>query len=715
MLNSVQSPAEDYSMSQILLSIILPCRNEFPHAVFTFHDIMNCIEADGIDPKSVECILVNNCSDDSRYPQRGTGGTTDYLLGRGAFHNRVIRMIYDPIAGNHSARNKGARIARGKYLFFSDGHMSYKPGFFKSILATVDKYGGLVHGSLQFMGAYPPTEKSMGYQYTWKLGEECKQCVDEKTELLTTEGWKKWNEVNMKTIFATPNMKTHEIEFQKPKDIIIKNREAEMIEIKGRSYDALLTPYHRAIYQTPWISKWRIKEAKDISSTDLLPIGSEGIKKTKSIYSDEMVELIGWIITEGSYDNRDRTITIVQYNLKNRAHIESCLKKCNLTYYIHGKRKDIRIPNRVAPEIKKILPRKELTFDFLNKLNRIQLEKLYKVMIDADGWRTKTNESFIQLNRTTIDAFQYLCVLIGKASKHYIRTVAEYKGKHHGKNDMNIVSVKKNKRATNFSLKKVEYKGIVWCPELKNGTIVCRRSGHVYLSGNTWANYKLADTPWFIIGQGAWGMACTREEFFRLGGYEDPHRTYGGEFYISSKAWMMGSTVMVDPNAIGYHLASGRGYTYDHNDYKTNILGLLYALGADDWRERTYLNYLRKTNKEALDAIMAQGEVEYAKDRAFIARNAKYSFNELLTERPWEKLNIQLHGSNNAGMLVFHWSWLELLKDDRMKEAYLNSKYQQQLGEFIETKLTPYIYHHGDYVKKYGEKLIQLRKDLLTN
>src|SRR3990167_534693 len=118
----------------ILLSIIAPSRNEFPHAVFTFHDVMNCLEAEGIDHRQVEYIIVDNCSNDDVYPQRGTKGTTSYLETRGAYYNRVLRILRDPIAGNHSARNKGARIARVKYLFFTDSHMSYKPGFFTKMM-----------------------------------------------------------------------------------------------------------------------------------------------------------------------------------------------------------------------------------------------------------------------------------------------------------------------------------------------------------------------------------------------------------------------------------------------------------------------------------------------------------------------------------------------------------------------------------------------------
>ncbi len=369
----------------IKLSVIIPARNEFPNVVHTFHSIMNCWEADGFDPKEIEVIIVNNCSDDRKHPQRGTGGTTDYLMSRGGYYNRTIRVLYDPIPGNHSTRNKGAKIARGEYLFFSDAHMSYKPGFFKSILKTVDESGGLVHGGLQFMGAYPATDSGMGYGYTIKLGEE----------------------------------------------------------IKG-----------------------------------------------------------------------------------------------------------------------------------------------------------------------------------------------------------------------------------------------------------TWNNYKVADSWFYIPAQGHWGVAVKKEQFLRFGGYPEIHRTYGGgEFYLNLKWWMFGSTVVCDPNAVGYHLASGRGYSYNHDDYVHNIFNIGKALGMYEWVERAYINYLRKGNQKVLERMWEEADRETVNDQRFIRKHRKKTFNEIIAERPWDTMNDERHGKHYSGLVVFHDTWLPLLEESpQAKEVYQKSKHQKQLTEFIDTNLSQFVY-----------------------
>src|SRR3990167_6269809 len=143
-------------MSKMILSVIIPARNEFPNIVHTVYSLWHCWEADGFDLRDIEIIIVDNCSDDDICPQRGTKGTTSYLVPRGGFYNRAIQVLKDPIAGNHSARNKGARIAKGEYLFFTDAHMAYKPRFFKYMLETIDETKGLFHGVIGWMGAYPP-------------------------------------------------------------------------------------------------------------------------------------------------------------------------------------------------------------------------------------------------------------------------------------------------------------------------------------------------------------------------------------------------------------------------------------------------------------------------------------------------------------------------------------------------------------------------------
>ena len=372
-------------MKTPLISVVIPSRNEFPQIVFTVHSIISDLET-FLTPAEFEIIIVANCCNDwynVEKDKRAIKGTVDYLATMGIYANKVLRVIYDPIAGNHSTRNKGALLARGKYVFFSDAHMSYKIGSFKKMIEAIDKTGGIVHAAIGWLGAYPPSS-STGYQYTIKLGDE----------------------------------------------------------IRG-----------------------------------------------------------------------------------------------------------------------------------------------------------------------------------------------------------------------------------------------------------TWNNYQLAQEYFYIPLQGHCCLGVNRKQFLEFGGYPEYHRCYGGgEFYLDMKWWMFGSTVCVEPNAIGYHLRSSRGYSYHYEDLMHNIFLIGHALGIEDWAERSYFNWLRNHSKETLDKLWSEAEKEAKEDKEFILQKRVKSFNELLVEKPWNKLNDELHGRHNGSMLIYHDSWLPLIKGTEAEELYNNSQLQKDLEKFINNNLSQYVF-----------------------
>lgn len=387
------------------VSVVISARNEFPNIVHTVHSILNDLET-FLQPNDYEILIVDNCSDDSDPRHRAISGTVDFLRSRGMYSNRVLKIIYDPIAGNVSARNKGVAVAQGEYVFFSDAHMSYGIGTFKRLMQTIDESGGIVHPAVAWMGSYPP---SKGYQYSWKLGEEFK----------------------------------------------------------------------------------------------------------------------------GTWNN-----------------------------YLVGK---------------------------------------------GDDW-------------------------------------------------------------------------------------------------------------FYVPAMGHCCLGMKREQFLKFRGYPDFLRCYGGgEVFLDSKWWMMGSSVVTEPRVSVYHLSASRGYSYVHDDYIHNVFHSALVLGADAWAERTYLNYLRKNRKEVLDRMWKEAWKEAQPQRDFLMENSVMRFDDMLVRRPWDEMNMKKFGGSNSGMLIYHWTELELLKQSSTaKVAYLESKLQQGLGEFIEKNLSGNVYRHNESIKRLGlNNLIQLRKTLL--
>ena len=86
------------------------------------------------------------------------------------------------------------------------------------------------------------------FQNAFDLGADT-FCYSADTEVLTSNGWKLFSEVDIETDdFATLDIATHAFEYQKATDLVWKDYEGEMFHMKSRSVDMLVTPNHRIIH-----------------------------------------------------------------------------------------------------------------------------------------------------------------------------------------------------------------------------------------------------------------------------------------------------------------------------------------------------------------------------------------------------------------------------------------------------------------------------------
>src|SRR5690606_3099836 len=75
-------------------------------------------------------------------------------------------------------------------------------------------------------------------------------CYSEDTEILTTDGWKTFGELTIKSKVAQYNPDNNKIEMVTPIDIVWQKYEGGMINMKSMSTDQLVTPNHRVISYT---------------------------------------------------------------------------------------------------------------------------------------------------------------------------------------------------------------------------------------------------------------------------------------------------------------------------------------------------------------------------------------------------------------------------------------------------------------------------------
>jgi hypothetical protein len=82
----------------------------------------------------------------------------------------------------------------------------------------------------------------------WVFGKGSPKCHDDKTEILTENGWVNFKDYKNKSVkVATVNPMTMEIEYQSPTDIIHEPYKGEMIEISNKEIDMCVTHNHNVL------------------------------------------------------------------------------------------------------------------------------------------------------------------------------------------------------------------------------------------------------------------------------------------------------------------------------------------------------------------------------------------------------------------------------------------------------------------------------------
>jgi glycosyltransferase involved in cell wall biosynthesis len=214
----------------------------------------------------------------------------------------------------------------------------------------------------------------------------------------------------------------------------------------------------------------------------------------------------------------------------------------------------------------------------------------------------------------------------------------------------------------------------------------------------TWNYAQVTDEgPFYIPVYGHCFIAVKKKEYEAMGGYDTHQRVYGGgENYLDTLYWMMGSTVMVDPRALVFHLSAGRGYSYDSNSLIHNMMLTAYTLGGHKWSERILVTYLNKAgiDEDFLFREYAIAIKEGQEKRDFIEKNKKYTLEEVLAigkpidcdgseykgqkhaRRIWDTMNDKLWGHHISFVVVYE-NWLNDLKRPIAKDFFANSPYQK--------------------------------------
>ena len=326
-------------------------------------------------------------------------------------------------------------------------------------------------------------------------------CVDEETEALTDRGWLSQSAITENDRILSYDGKN--VIWSKIKSIYRNEFDGLMHHLTVKGMDALITPGHKLVTENG------LKKVEYLLETDkVVLMGEPEVTHFDKTYSDCMVELIGWIVTEGCYQLPKKSIQIYQNEGVKANRIRTCLNALNFKFSESTGKKNICFSLSVdaSKEVFNILPVKNLNMKFILSLTSDQRELLINTMIDGDGWKRGNSRSYCQKDKEHIDYFQALCSISGyKTNSHYVENHLSY-GKLVNFYTINFFNRKTTRgtcidfhggkrngrahiglgKATHPNEPTAYYKGTVWCPETEYGCFVARRNGKVYLTGNTY-------------------------------------------------------------------------------------------------------------------------------------------------------------------------------------------------------------------------------------
>lgn len=347
-------------------------------------------------------------------------------------------------------------------------------------------------------------------------------CYDEKTKIFTDQGIKYFYELNGSEEVLT--FKNGELEYQKPLRYIVKDFEGDMVRVKTRSVDLLVTPDHKMIVKKSvnhkWNEHWEEIEAKDLDHRYKIPTSGTTIhkgsfvpefeyyKRKLEIENDEdWYEFLGYYISEGyctgtktgikTHSNRFK-VGISQCKKSNPEvwqKIASCLDRLKFKYSYQGH--EFVIHNKALWET--LFPlgnsyKKHIPHFYLKSDKRL-LEKLYVALIDGDGTYYENGEAFFTVSKRLADDFKQLSILLNKSCFSYVKMPDKNHIMPHGEksktfNPQYVVRTRKRntqelRNGNNISrVKKEYYKGLVFCVTTEAGAVVVERNNKVCISGN---------------------------------------------------------------------------------------------------------------------------------------------------------------------------------------------------------------------------------------
>lgn len=338
-------------------------------------------------------------------------------------------------------------------------------------------------------------------------------CVDDKTEILTGQGWKTIYELRETDDVLTFNPDTQKLEWNELLAINKYEGNFDMLEFSHKSFSACTTPNHRWAVDMKGKIRWRTSDKLasygDGYSDWRIPKCADN-DFAEGEYEDWFLQLVGYFLTDGSIGETSNNIKVYQSSTVNPDKceiIENTFKESGKQYSKYVTKDGYIAWNLgfdTGRKIRDMFPDRELTYDFMFSLSQRQANVLIEAMLLGDGEVSPKETKICCRNKKVADAFQALCQVAGISTsltevdaigrKAYSTKISNKCGYIETKKLYYIVRLLRRKYTHVYPKHQTQTTtNLVWCPTTKNETWIARRNGRTYITGNSRIQGSAAD------------------------------------------------------------------------------------------------------------------------------------------------------------------------------------------------------------------------------
>lgn len=328
-------------------------------------------------------------------------------------------------------------------------------------------------------------------------------CLTADVEVLTDKGWMSGVEVVKGDLVAQWDHTTGQISLAPVQQVFRAPWDGPMRVLRNADTDQVLTPnhrvYHRAVRRKMVDGKrrrwyeddWQVVEASELSTWNGVQLPIAGEHDGPGVGGDDYAALLGWVWTEGGFDLSGTGVRIYQssVNADKVAEIAELMDRLG-AHKRYDRDRQYRgrsytettwfFSGELAERVRTDLPGKRPTYDLLWRMTSNEKRALLRAAMlgDGSGLGTKS-EQFYQQYEDDLVWLQTLLSLIGRSGKVGMRPNRSGGAVYLRDRATTELQARHLRDAT------AHYTGEVWCVQVPAGAFVARRSGRVFITGNS--------------------------------------------------------------------------------------------------------------------------------------------------------------------------------------------------------------------------------------